>query len=39
MEVVRHNRDEFYCGSDDEEYNPFHDKHTVASSDEDALHQ
>jgi hypothetical protein len=46
MDVARHNRDYYYRGSDDEtnreddeEYNPFHDNHTMASSDEEALHQ
>jgi hypothetical protein len=46
VEATGNNRDDSYRGSDgetydddDEEFNPFHDNHTLVSSDEEALHQ
>jgi Retrotransposon gag protein len=46
VEATGDNRDDSYRGSDDEtfgdddaEFNPFHDNHTLVSSDEEALHQ
>jgi ABC-type phosphate transport system auxiliary subunit len=44
MEATRNNHDDSYRDLDGEtygevEFNPFHDNHTLVSSDEEALHQ